>query len=189
MDWLFVLEKVISWGIPVLCTAILARIAGPVKKAQEAQSKGQAVMDQEDWDEKATELRAEVAKIKETHTFDKAEIIAKIDDLKAHDEEFKETLNQILLTLQENHQRDNARLDDIDAKNTAAFVQIYQRDLIVDGKNYIRHERITPQQLANYEKRYAQYKAWGGNGDVEIWIKKIRSLPIYFPNIQTDDDK
>ena len=36
----------------------------------------------------------------------------------------------------------------MDAKNTAAFLQIYQRDLIVDGKMYIEHKRITPQQLA-----------------------------------------
>ena len=52
----------------------------------------------------------------------------------------------------------------MDAKNTAAFLQIYQRDLIVDGKMYIEHKRITPQQLANYEKRYKQYKDWAETG-------------------------
>ena len=67
-------------------------------------------------------------------------------------------------------------------KNTKAFIDIYQRDLIVDGKSYIDHGFITPNQLANYKKRYRQYKDWGGNGDVEPWMDKIVKLEVRYPN-------
>lgn len=187
MDWLLILEKVFSWAIPVICTAIVAWIGIPAKKAMLAQQKGQDIINQETWDSRATKIKSEIEDIKKNHTLDKTEILTEINSLKDSDKTTNEALNKILETIEAHHVEDQKRLDDIDAKNTTAFKDIYQRDLIVDGKTYIRYKRITPQQLANYEKRYEQYKALGGNGDVEIWIKKIRTLPVYYPEIQENE--
>jgi hypothetical protein len=45
-------------------------------------------------------------------------------------------------------------MDLLEQKNTDAFIQIYQRDLIVDGKTYLANKTWTPQQKANFKKRY-----------------------------------
>jgi hypothetical protein len=45
-------------------------------------------------------------------------------------------------------------MDLLEQKNTDAFIQIYQRDLIVDGKSYLANKMWTPQQKANFKKRY-----------------------------------
>ena len=91
--------------------------------------------------------------------------------MEQRDEEIKHRLDLILTTVQNS-----------DIKNTKAFIDIYQRDLIVDGKSNIDHGFITPNQLAKYKKRYRLYKDWGGYGDVEPWKEKIKKLEVRFPN-------
>jgi hypothetical protein len=81
--------------------------------------------------------------MKECHSEDKKELEQRIAVLEQKDKEIKRTLDLILTTVQNS-----------DIKNTKAFIDIYQRDLIVDGKTYIEHGFITPHQLANYKKRY-----------------------------------
>ena len=183
MDWFFVLEKVVSWAIPIICTAIVAKIAIPLNKAKAAQERGQELIDQEIFDARSVKIIRRIEKLEGTHQHDKSDVYDEVEKLKQHDQVIDDKLAEILAVLKTNAEASAARSKAIDEKNTAAFIQIYQRDLIVDGKTYIEHQRITPQQLANYEKRYEQYKAWGGNGDVEPWIKKIRELPIYYPVI------
>jgi len=45
MDWLFVLEKVLSWAIPVICAGVMAWALAPWKKAKKAQERGQELID------------------------------------------------------------------------------------------------------------------------------------------------
>lgn len=189
MDWLFVMKEVLGWAIPLLCAGIMAIVLIPFKKAEKARNKGQEIIDQEEWDRHATVLVKRVEKLETHHDKDNCALEKEIQLLKKHDEEVDSKLTQILDILKANAEISEEHLNAIDAKNTMAFQQIYQRDLIVDGKSYIEHKRITPQQLANYEKRYKQYKDWGGNGDVEPWIKKIRELPIYYPTVNDFNDK
>lgn len=183
MDWLFVLEKVLSWAIPVICAGVMAWALAPLKKAKKAQERGQELIDQETWDNRSKGLVERIEKLENHHDQDVSHLEQEATDLKTHDADIDSKLAEILSLLKNNAQMSKERFDAMDEKNTAAFLQIYQRDLIVDGKTYINYKRITPQQLANYEKRYKQYKDWGGNGDVEPWIKKIRELPIYYPTV------
>lgn len=189
MDWLFVLEKVLSWAIPVICAGVMASALAPWKKAKKAQERGQELIDQEKWNSQAGALIGRIEKLEEHHDCDKDRLVQEVEALKQHDVLIDDKLGEILDLLKTNAQNSKERFDAMDAKNTAAFLQIYQRDLIVDGKSYIEHKCITPQQLANYEKRYKQYKDWGGNGDVEPWIKKIRELPVHYPVINDFNEK
>ena len=189
MDWLFVLKEVLGWAIPLLCAGIMAVVLIPFKKAEKARNKGQEIIDQEEWDRHAVKLTQRIENLEIHHDDDKQGLEKEVQELKVHDSAVDDKLAQILELLKNNAESSKQRWAEMDAKNTAAFLQIYQRDLIVDGKMYIEHKRITPQQLANYEKRYKQYKDWGGNGDVEPWIKKIRELPIYYPTINDFNDK
>lgn len=189
MDWIFVLKEVLGWGIPILCTAIMAWTVAPLKKAKQIQEKGQEIIDQEKWNAQSAGLVKRIEAIEQNHNGDKKDVYKEVDELKEHDHFIDEKLAEIVNLLKISAENSERRFDAMDEKNTAAFLQIYQRDLIVDGKSYIEHKCITPHQLANYEKRYKQYKDWGGNGDVEPWIKKIRELPIYYPTVQDFNDK
>ena len=72
-----------------------------------------------------------------------------------HDEkiqalENKENTTQLLLEailkeIKNNNTQFHDRLDSLETKNTEAFIQIYQRDLIVDGKSYLANKMWTPQ--------------------------------------------
>lgn len=189
MDWIFVLKEVLGWAIPLLCAAIMAKTLAPLKKAKTAQERGQELIDQETWDNRSKGLVDRIEKLEEHHNQDVIHLEQEATDLRTHDTDIDSKLAEILSLLKASTEANQKRFDAMDEKNTAAFLQIYQRDLIVDGKSYIQYKRITPQQLANYEKRYKQYKDWGGNGDVEPWIKKIRELPIYYPTVQDFNDK
>ena len=59
-----------------------------------------------------------------------------------------------------------------------AILSSHLRELIVDGKEYLKQRYITPEQLADYNERFVTYKDLGGNGHVDPWIIKIRELPI-----------
>lgn len=189
MDWLFILEKVVSWAIPVICAAVVAKAAIPWNKAKTAQERGQELIDQEHWDSCSTKLVERIEALEQTHSHDKTDVYEAVRQLQSHDTVVDGKLQEILDVLKANAVASEGSLKAMDAKNTAAFIQIYQRDLIVDGKTYIENKCITPQQLSNYEKRYRQYKDWGGNGDVELWIKKIRELPVHYPTVHDFNEK
>ena len=189
MDILFILKEVISWLIPIVGTAIMAIL---VKPALKAQKRGQELIEQEEWDTRSQKLVDRIDGIEKGLKEDKAEIIAKIESLSCGgvDEKARDMLSTILIQLQANNEEHHKRFDELelrnrsmDDKNTQAFIQIYQRDLIVDGKTYIDNGFWTPNQKANFEKRYKQYKEWGGNGDIEPWYERLQRLPIHFPDI------
>lgn len=147
MDWLFILEKVISWGIPLLCTALMAKFITPRVKAQE---RGQELLEQEEWDEHSKKLVERIEKIEKGHTADKEEIIQKIESMHCGDTAVHDALANIITKLDENKSNTYTKLEEMDKKNTRAFIQIYQRDLIVDGKTYIAAKYWTPNQKANF---------------------------------------
>lgn len=181
MDWLFIIEKVISWGIPLVCTALMAKFVMPHVKAQE---RGQELLEQEEWDERSQKLVERIENIEKGRIADKEEIIQKIESMHCNDGSIHDGLTNILAKLDENKHNTYTKLEEIDAKNTHAFIQIYQRDLIVDGKTYLGAKYWTPHQKANFFQRYKQYKAWGGNGDIEPWIEKLNTLPIRYPEVE-----
>ena len=168
MDWLFVAKEVFGWLIPIVLTGFVAVYITPFRRALK---RGQQELQKEEWKELSKPLTNDLKEMQECHSEDKKELEQRIATLEQRDEEIKHRLDLILTTVQNS-----------DIKNTKAFIDIYQRDLIVDGKTYIEHGFITPHQLANYKKRYDQYKALGGNGDVEPWMEKIKKLEVRFPN-------
>lgn len=177
-----ILKEVISWAIPIICTGIMAYILIPFKKAQKQKDKGKELMEQEEWDSHSGGLVKKIDNIKQDQQKDKDDIMNEIMKLQAHDKQIDKILSEILVAVKQNNSEISTKFEDMDKKNTAAFIQIYQRDLIIDGKDYLARGFITPQQLSNYEKRYKQYKDWGGNGDVEVWIGRIRQLPVRYPD-------
>lgn len=161
MDWTLIIKEVIGWAIPVILTGAVAVYLAPLRNALK---KGKDVESQEEWDNHSEALRG------------------RVETLEKHDKEYMKKLDDLIVLVGENQKEVTRHFEEFDKKNTQAFIQIYQRDLIVDGKEYIAAKKITPMQLANYEKRFKQYKAWGGNGDVDPWIAKIRQLPVEYPD-------
>lgn len=161
MDWTLIIKEVIGWAIPVILTGAVAIYLAPLRNALK---KGKDVESQEEWDSHSAALRG------------------RVETLEKHDKEYMTKLDKLIKSVETYQQTMDTLLKETDKKNTQVFVQIYQRDLIVDGKEYIHAKKITPMQLANYEKRFKQYKAWGGNGDVDPWIAKIRQLPVEYPD-------
>lgn len=161
MTWSLILTEALKWLIPIVLTAIVTYYLKPVR---DTYKKGQREEKKEAWEELAQNLTERVEKLENKENG----LDAKLDE--------------VLTVVNRNHNEIKQDLKNVEDKNTAAFIQIYQRGLIIDGKEYINNKFITPMQLTNYEKRFAQYKKWGGNGDVDPWIKIIRELPIHYPS-------
>ena len=164
MDWNLIAKEVIGWAIPVILSGVLAIYFAPLRNALK---KGKEIESQEEWDAHAANLRE------------------RVEALEKDDQTYTKKLDDLIVLVGDNQTAMKTYMKQMDAKNTEVFIQIYQRDLIVDGKQYIANQKITPHQLANYEKRFAQYKKWGGNGDVDPWIAEIRRLPVAYPKTNT----
>lgn len=180
-----ILEKVISWGVPVICLAVVTHLIKPFIKTHK---KGQEIEDQEEWDNRSAkmknDLESRITALENHHCADASELEGKIQALENKENTTQLLLETILREIKNNNTQFHDRLDSLEAKNTDAFIQIYQRDLIVDGKSYLANKMWTPQQKANFKKRYDQYKAWGGNGDIEPWIERLNRLPVVYPEIE-----
>lgn len=180
-----ILEKVISWGIPVLCMGIITYLVKPFVKTHK---RGQELEEQEEWDNRSAKMKDDFDKrleaLEKHHCADTSEIENKIQILENREQTTQILLEKILKEVQSNNSQFHGRMDLLEQKNTDAFIQIYQRDLIVDGKSYLANKMWTPQQKANFKKRYDQYKAWGGNGDIEPWIERLNRLPVVYPEIE-----
>lgn len=186
MDWMFIIEKVISWGVPLVCAGLITIFIKPQIKAHK---RGQEILDQEEWDGHSKKLVERIETLEKERSADKEEIIQKIESMHCNDSSIHNSLAIILQKLDESKKERNGLLKEMDEKNTAAFIQIYQRDLIVDGKTYLAEKYWTPHQKANFFQRYKQYKSWGGNGDIEPWIEKLNKLPIHYPEIENFVEK
>ena len=143
----------LKWFIPFVCSGLFAAIIIPVwnryKNGRDAELKDK-------WNAYAQETKNDLETFKIESKKKDVELEKKIVDVQT------------------------ALLDKIE-QNTAgirqAILQSHLRELIIDGKMYLKNEYITLDQLADYEERFLTYKTLGGNGHVDPWIAKIRQLP------------
>lgn len=143
----------LKWLIPFVCSGLFAAIVIPMwnryKHGRDAELKDK-------WNVYAQETKNDIEAFKIESKKKDVELEKKIVDVQT------------------------ALLDKIE-QNTAgirqAILQSHLRELIIDGKMYLKNEYITLEQLADYEERFLTYKTLGGNGHVDPWIAKIRQLP------------
>ena len=91
-------------------------------------------------------------------------------DSKQKDVELEQKIINVQTTLLQ-------KLEENTAGIRQAILQSHLRELIIDGKMYLKQGYITLDQLADYNERVLTYKSLGGNGHADPWITKIRNLP------------
>lgn len=154
----------LKWLIPFACSGLFAAIIIPVwnryKFGRDAELKDK-------WNVYAQETKNDIEAFK--------------NESKKKDIELERKILDVQTTL----------IDKIE-QNTAgirqAILQSHLRELIIDGKMYLKNEYITLEQLADYEERFLTYKSLGGNGHVDPWIAKIRQLPNHPPVAAEETD-
>lgn len=143
----------LKWLIPFLCSGLFAAIVIPVwnryKHGRDAELK-------EKWNHYATEMKTDIDKFKV--------------DSKQKDVELEQKIVNVQTTLLQ-------KLEENTAGIRQAILQSHLRELIIDGKMYLKQGYITLDQLADYNERVLTYKSLGGNGHADPWITKIRNLP------------
>ena len=143
----------LKWLIPFLCSGLFAAIVIPVwnryKHGRDAELK-------EKWNQYATEMKTDIDKFKV--------------DSKQKDVELEQKIVNVQTTLLQ-------KLEENTAGIRQAILQSHLRELIIDGKMYLKQGYITLDQLADYNERVLTYKSLGGNGHADPWITKIRNLP------------
>ena len=143
----------LKWLIPFLCSGLFAAIVIPVwnryKHGRDAELK-------EKWNQYATEMKTDIDKFKV--------------DSKQKDVELEQKIINVQTTLLQ-------KLEENTAGIRQAILQSHLRELIIDGKMYLKQGYITLDQLADYNERVLTYKSLGGNGHADPWITKIRNLP------------
>lgn len=143
----------LKWLIPFLCSGLFAAIVIPVwnryKHGRDAELK-------EKWNQYATEMKTDIDKFKV--------------DSKQKDVELEQKIINVQTTLLQ-------KLEENTAGIRQAILQSHLRELIIDGKMYLKNGYITLDQLADYNERVLTYKSLGGNGHADPWITKIRNLP------------
>ena len=143
----------LKWLIPFLCSGLFAAIVIPVwnryKHGRDAELK-------EKWNQYATEMKTDIDKFKV--------------DSKQKDVELEQKIINVQTTLLQ-------KLEENTAGIRQAILQSHLRELIIDGKMYLKQGYITLDQLADYNERVLTYKSLGGNGHADPWITKISNLP------------
>ena len=147
------LDYFLKWLIPFVCAGLFGAVIAPIwhryKTGRNTESKQQ-------WDSYATGMKTEIEDIKKESEEKDALLETKITEVQT-------TLLQ--------------KIEENTAGIRQAILQSHLRELIIDGKMYIKNKYITLEQLADYNERFLTYKSLGGNGHVDPWIKKIRELP------------
>lgn len=145
-----VFDYFLKWLIPFVCAGLFTLIIVPFWNKYK---KGKAVTDQSEWDEHSKSIQRQ------------------IDNLHAETQLLSKRLDFL--------QKDVIEKIDENTKGIReAMIQQQLRGLIIDGKTYLRHQKITIDQLADYNDRFATYKRLGGNGHADVWVQKIRELPV-----------
>ena len=147
------LEYFLKWLVPFLCAGTFTAIVVPIWNRYKNGRKAEL---QQDWNECAKKT---------------------LDDIKTIHEELRKKDQQLEGKIDANHTLLLQKLEENTAGIRQAILQSHLRELIIDGKMYIKQHYITLEQLADYNERYLVYKSLGGNGHVDPWIKKIRELP------------
>lgn len=145
-----IFDYFLKWLIPFLCAGLFSLIVIPFWNKYK---KGKDLSDQGEWDKHAKSIQRQ------------------IDNLQAE--------MQLLQKRVDFLQKDVIEKIDENTKGIReAMIQQQLRALIIDGKTYLRHNKITIDQLTDYNDRYATYKRLGGNGHADIWVQKIRELQV-----------
>lgn len=147
------LDYFLKWLIPFVCAGLFGVVIAPIwhryKTGRNTESKQQ-------WDSYAVDMKTKIEGIKKESEEKDALLETKIIEVQT-------TLLQ--------------KIEENTAGIRQAILQSHLRELIIDGKMYIKNKYITLEQLADYNERFLTYKSLGGNGHVDPWIKKIRELP------------
>ena len=144
-----ILSYVVKWAVPFCCAGAFSLLITPLVKTFRS---GKKVQDQEEWDAHLANSQV-------------------IKDMQAKEDKLEEKIDYL---------QDNVlnKIEENTRGIRKAILSSHLRELIVDGKHYLRQHYITPEQLADYNERFVTYKDLGGNGHVDPWIVKIRELPI-----------
>lgn len=146
-------EYFLKWFIPFLCSGLFAAIVIPVwnryKHGRDAELKDK-------WNHYATEMKNDIDAFKVA--------------TKQKDVELEQKIVNVQTTLLQKIEENTAGI-------RQAILQSHLRELIIDGKMYLKQGYITLDQLADYNERVLTYKSLGGNGHADPWITKIRNLP------------
>lgn len=108
--------------------------------------------------------------------------------LKEVDQEM-ENLEEKMESYEENMQHQDTaylqKLGELEEKIMKILVPIQEatlsshyQALLEKCKHYVRQEYITADELDLLEKDYDTYHSLGGNGHMEIWMSRIRQLPV-----------
>lgn len=143
----------LKWFIPFICAGLFSLLVVPLWNRYK---NGRHAELQQKWNDYASDMK------KDIDTF-KAESQAKDEAL---GDKIAEVQNTLLQKIEENT-----------AGIRQAILQSHLRELIIDGKMYLKQGYIGLENLADYNERFLVYKSLGGNGHVDPWIKKIRELP------------
>lgn len=145
-----IIEYILKWLIPFVCAGVFTLVVVPQWNKFK---KGNDIVEQANWDNHASAIQEQ------------------IDLLKEKDKMLEDKINYIQNDLMVKLQADITVIKE-------SMKQNQLRDLIVDGKRYLSHGEITIDQLTNYNERFQVYKSLGGNGHADMWVKKVRELPI-----------
>lgn len=151
------LEYVLKWLVPFVCAGLFSLLIIPLWNRYKV---GKHVQLQKEWNECATGMKQDIETFKEESKQKDSQLEKKID-----------TVQTTLL----------AKIEENTAGIRQAILQSHLRELIIDGKMYLKQGYIGLEQLADYNERFLVYKSLGGNGHVDPWIKKIRELPNSLP--------
>lgn len=154
----------LKWFIPFACAGLFGAIIVPIwnryKCGRDAELKAK-------WNVYAQETKNDIEAFK--------------NESKKKDIELEQKILNVQTTLVDKIEQNTAGI-------RQAILQSHLRELIIDGKMYLKNEYITLEQLADYEERFLTYKSLGGNGHVDPWIAKIRQLPNHPPVTAEETD-
>lgn len=147
------LDYFLKWAVPFLCAGVFTVVIIPLWNRYKT---GKDAELQKKWDECSTGMKNDIEKFKSETKNTESSLEQKITDVQ----------NTLLAKIEENT-----------SGIRQAILQSHLRELIIDGKMYLKAGYITLDQLADYNERFLVYKSLGGNGHVDPWIEKIRKMP------------
>jgi hypothetical protein len=154
------LEYALKWLVPFVCAGLFTLLIVPLWNRYKV---GKHAELQKEWNECATGMKQDIETFKEESKKKDSQLEKKID-----------LVQTTLLT----------KIEENTAGIRQAILQSHLRELIIDGKMYLKQGYIGLEQLADYNERFLVYKSLGGNGHVDPWIKKIRELPNNPPELE-----
>ena len=167
-------ETLIKWGIPFLCSGIVAFVAYKFAQPKQDIEEGRKARKLKEWEENAGKSKIleslcgkmlEAVK-RESDVMDN-KILDKLDDMSGEIKSIDKKLEKTDQNL------DNVRQGVLDG---------HLRRLQQSCEIYLKRGYITPDELKDYNSRLEIYHNLGGNGHMDIWNQKIIELPCHDHN-------